>query len=592
MTLIFAEVKCEGCGEDRVAAQPCPGCGQSPAPEERDDEAGRRRSLVTRIRNRHQPAPAVQPFADVDEALSERAQVLSDMVQALNAASNDASAEADLEAAFGAMDRHLARAALLLPRPERNTGRAHLISSRRMQASFEAWLEAFAAPTVQAATDIGKRAQELLDEALNQAPQEVDLSHAVDAQSLVSNDRLLAERFGRWGIGDEPGSGIAAFLLMDSARGCFDEERCYRLVEVVRDLPSSDALRSLSRDPAWRQGELAMNETLSSAARGLDLRVEDETGTTRDAVDAALRLLGDMREHVARHSIATILECTGGATYQDTRRWTSGRFLKHATTMFPQLELDRLDRRLRDAGAHASLAIREDRVVIDGHSNPVTFTEAEFLDAVLHDMETLWSVAVGAGLALRRASPADDAFIELLDARQILVIVEVLLRAGGCGASKVRMTGTEVVGQVTHIPDKVLTAVAASTPLLPATVDSFRLEERQTRRTYEMPVAPIRAFQLTDAAAREPATWLVLASERLDGRPTQTAEEWRRLIAHCFAETQGQMPAIRARRLLQLRPAVEASGHPDAPTFLREALAVVRSESATSSAIPSSFRRS
>ena len=65
----------------------------------------------------------------------------------------------------------------------------------------------------------------------------------------------------------------------------------------------------------------------------------------------------------------------------------------------------------------------------------MTFTEAEFLDAVLHDMETLWSVAVGAGLALRRASPADDAFIELLDARQILVIVEVLLRAGGCGLS-------------------------------------------------------------------------------------------------------------------------------------------------------------
>ena len=408
--------------------------------------------LAQRALERERGAPPSDPFDDLVDAEQAIDTATQDVIRFLNRASIDASAEDSLLRAYENMDRQVARAGLLLPRPDRNRSRELLRSALKRGRAMDLWLTALGGPTMIEAQQAASAAQALLDEAETEYAASPSLTDHHDAFNLIETDRALALQHSQWDLGTEPGSGLLADRLA-RAVNIFDAERVSGLVSVARKLLQRHDLRSLVQSKEWRESELDTNATVMSAGRGILLRLEDELGTERDLAGAALNLVGDMREVVARHSVSTLLACAGFGDYRRLRQQEAGKTLKQASERFPDLQLGSLDQRLRHAGAHASVTVRDGRFVLDSHRDPISYSEGDFLDAVLQYIETLWALSVGVGLAVRDTDTHAE-LVELLDGRQRLGLVEVILQQGGCGECSAVVKETNLHAEVEHLPQK------------------------------------------------------------------------------------------------------------------------------------------
>lgn len=85
--------------------------------------------LAQRALERERVDPPSEPFDDLDDAERELDIATQDVIRFLNRASADASVEDSLLRAYENLDRQVARAGLLLPRPERNRSRELLRSA-------------------------------------------------------------------------------------------------------------------------------------------------------------------------------------------------------------------------------------------------------------------------------------------------------------------------------------------------------------------------------------------------------------------------------------------------------------------------------
>lgn len=572
----------------------CSACGYAPEADERNPQLERRRALVDRVRGRERPG-AVEPFEGLAEAQDDHHRVVGDAIQALKLASNDVRGDDELIAAFQSFDTHLARVSLLLPRPDRNASRKLVRAAQQAGEGLECWLLAFTSSTGLEAGRHGARANDLTGAAQELAsskdPAGADADLAAATDSLIEVDKHLLSAHPEWGLGDDPGAGIYAGLLASAARTIFDEERVIGLVHTVQELVDADQLAELMQTDMWRQGELQSNDVIATASRNLQLRLNDEEGDARDVPDGALKMLGDIREAVARHHLATLLHCAGVRDYEKTHRDKSGATLNKAEKWFPSIQLGTLDPTLRNAGAHASVSVKDDRVIIDEHLEPIVFTEEAFLDAVLMDIETLWAVSVGISLALYRAAQGDDALHELMSSSQQRLIITSLLEQAGCGDTRVTVKGCRAEARVSVIPQSPTSLGAAVVPLLPTEVTTFSLLAEGECDRYEAPLAQLRAFHDARPEDQALATLLVLAAERRNGHPTVSYEALKSLIFHELAESEGEAPRPRVERLRRLRSVLECSGHSELKADLQAAISVARRSVAQSPEVPVSFRR-
>ena len=586
MSLAFLAGECERCGGQRLRTAACADCGQRPKPTETDPERDRRQVLAQRALERERVDPPSEPFDDLDHAERELGIATRDVIRFLNRASADASAEDSLLRAYENLDRQVARAGLLLPRPDRNRSRELLRSALKRGRAMDLWLAALGAPTMIEAQRGASAAQDLCDEAETEYAASPSSKGPHDAFSLIDTDQALALQHSKWDLGTEPGAGLLGDLLARTVTS-FDAERVVELVSVARNLLHGNDLRPLVQSEEWRESELDTNETVMSAARGILLRLEDELGTARDVAGAALNLVGDMRESVARHSVATLLACAGFGDYRRLRQQEAGKTLKQATEGFPDLQLGSLDQRLRHAGAHASVTVRDGRVVLDSHRDPISYSEADFLDAVLQYVETLWALSVGVGLAVRDTD-TDAELVELLDVRQRIGLVEVVLQQGGCGECSAVFKETNLHAEVECLPEKASTLAAAIVPVLPANIDSLTLRTTSGDE-YTLALDVVRRFHESFGESAETAVWEVLAAERLNGEPISSADDWNALIWHQLSTTHGQPPRDRVLDLRRLAPVLANSGHPELMERLREALSVARSSDVGAPKLPATF---
>lgn len=165
MTLAFLAEECEGCGGQRLRTAVCADCGQRPKPTETDPERDRRHVLAQRALKRDQIEPPSEPFDDLEQAEQELDRATRDVIRFLNRASADTSAEESLIRAYVTLDRQVARAGLLLPRPDRNRSRDLLKSALKRGRAMDLWLAALGAPTMIEAQRSASAAQDLIDEA-------------------------------------------------------------------------------------------------------------------------------------------------------------------------------------------------------------------------------------------------------------------------------------------------------------------------------------------------------------------------------------------------------------------------------------------
>lgn len=312
----FSAVKCDRCGDKRVATQPCPSCGKAPKAGEFDSKAQRRKRAATLLRARLD--------AEIETGIDQRG--LSALLGGL------AGMPSRLVAAFGGLDaggagehRALAEAAAVVdevrnvqasvahdwPRPWRRFARSARQPVSDMRMTLATLLDAYAADDLGQAQAKAVEMQTWLDSCAEHANAFWDdLFFAEHVLSLDGGDLLsacVARELERLGVAvgglealvaldqagrerlpvlsntGQPGMGLQAQAMLLPASILLDPDALVALTCATSPLLRQDRFRELALDPEWTTLQRAATTVLVDACQRLTRLVEpaSASGGTR-----------------------------------------------------------------------------------------------------------------------------------------------------------------------------------------------------------------------------------------------------------------------------------------------------------------------
>jgi hypothetical protein len=427
-TLGFRRIVCRSCGERRIVGVTCPTCGENPDPREADpDRQGRRRlarSALEALDADLPPVDAEQP--SLTPAVWTRVQaVFEDLLKSLMEAIGDQAKAPGLMRGIGAF-RQLEAEVASTPRlrPWIDLGAAVDEVLANLKSVVRHYLLGSGAEMPLEAQREAQVAQQELDGAAGpvtalserteawarvEAADTIEDAVAVLAANAFdrSNARNLVE-FDQAGwaayervTGEAarlPGYGIGLNLIVESARGPFDESRVWQVAQRTFSLLTNDPvwLAGLVSDAAWRTDNRAALEKLWDAGR-LQTATLAAVRHDREAVRVMLDAGQDLVESAGKRYVATLIAATKNKAYVRYRNQSSGNLLVSANDMGLQDLIRGLDRAIRTASAHDEFSLEGEVVVLMDRGTEVERLRVELLaDRVLTGMET--TIALGLGV--------------------------------------------------------------------------------------------------------------------------------------------------------------------------------------------------
>lgn len=512
------------------------------------------------------------------EALrSEFETTISAVADAISSVARGGSNPDALVEAFHDLDRLVTSWTAVHPRPRRNRARIIGDSLTAVQQACELYVEALEAPTPVESQAIALRADAAFINASTRLSQldeyrrysgideedpvdfieQLMLSNRADEPDTLGSLESASRRRHKLSAGATKGSAVELDLYRPIVVLALDEERVERNARLVEQALSDDAaLRKLVASPSWREEHSRVSAMLSSTLTSVFHRLDRSADL--EAADKLLNLVLKLKEGHARHLLATMLQ-TRGRDYDECRKQKTGLTFKAASEAFPELELDALNRLLRNAAGHADFNVEGSDITIFDGGKVHRFPSDEFLNDVLEYLELSIVLQIG----LTRASA--ELGIDLprshhLGAEQEKIAVASVLAV--LGFSSVRVQELAPVARLTLAGklEDVTKAAFAIRDLMPNTVDRLVIEVTAdgTRHVCETDLEALRTVDLSgDVHTVSGALQLAkaTAAHRIDGGSGVPSERWVEL-AHAVARDQCANSVARLRALQNLRAMV------------------------------------
>ncbi|AXH95981.1 hypothetical protein DV701_07445 [Ornithinimicrobium avium] len=342
--------------------------------------------------------------------------VLDEVLGALAAAARGGRDATSMLEAFEKLDQLVADLSIPLLRPDRNRGFDLLDGVCLVREGVEKLVETLTAPDIAEAQRLDAEGQALIE----LGSRELEPSRHDKIRALAEKEELSAfEALGldhHRGLSRGPLSGLGEGLK--EVTGLPGDDVGLHVAIEGLDLASSlvDRRRYLRLCHAVEELLLACEDVLDHSATLLELQVAllqvgARQATFATAVESgeddltltglALDLVKSVRERGLRAALIPILAAVTGEPVENIWRWRTGRLLKEATARVPQLELDVMDRVLRDSSAHEDYGFEDGEVLLQGGS--VRLTTDELLDRVLEVLEFFTGMTRGILVALLRS---------------------------------------------------------------------------------------------------------------------------------------------------------------------------------------------
>lgn len=453
MRLQFSTRLCDRCGGRRLAKSACPECGARPAVHETQPDLERRVRVVDEFRRLRRP---VEPRHFPDDLDSRTATALNKASAALADVAHEVRSPEGLLDAFEVVDQLLADTSAPLLRPRLNWGRKiHRATGEATQA-LELFLDALAAPTMEAAQrleregnllfkDAERALAESRSEKLSRAADEAGISqvlgqaHAslgsLSDSGILAQPEIVGEALGL------PGSNLGIHFSIDAldvAAASMNEEIVHHLSDVTARL-----LSSAPQVLEWP----GLLEELFSAGLLLDVRNHQMLSAIADEEDDlavlenALAVASVVRERGYRACVRALLSAKGVLTLTETQNWNAGRVLKQGEDVLPELGLGRLDRLLRDAMGHQDFDLDDHTVVLK--RGTVRLAVDELLDHLLAAVEVFVGMFRGILVAMAQAGIEPPARVEL-SLRHQQEALRYLLGRLGCTEVALHRSGDDL----------------------------------------------------------------------------------------------------------------------------------------------------
>lgn len=605
-------VVCCACGVERQAALRCPDCGREP--EELDPNVERRRAIVR----------AATSHGSVDEAepvdLAEACAALGGWFGRFSVAF-EATGEDSVEDAASRLRGPLEELAVLRARVERTcrlrpdhaawaaiAGALSALSDAR-----DAYLDAFAAATVEEAEEAAERGQAAIDgvaaaldrfNALDDAWERVDSAGLADEDGdllglagavvefsgvtdMIVLDREGAGLFSRITGDDDmapPGLGLSLQLLDFVIEAAMDPTRFWPTAQdVYRLLLKHDAaLRLLYADAAWR-GDFA-GVTVEVRDAGFEATAVAAAGANRRRlVQSFLRLAARQIERASQPLLATLLAIEGRRPYATERNRDINSLLTRAAQSGHEGLLLGLDPKLRDADAHGNFEIDEDGVRLTGARGHLDYlSDPELVDIALAGTESVIALYWGLVAALV-AVGIDVEEIEELVAAGVTdtAKIQFFLLLNGWRNVDVQIDDSHLIARGERDGENkvnLISAVAFSAPPACETLTLIATNDGATR-TATGPLVPFRRWRDTeDGQEKEIALTLALMAWTIDGTSILTCALTEKLYAvRAMKALNPQIPSKAALHALRrLLNASRAIGSDELATAIAVALRLRR----------------
>lgn len=590
----FSTTTCVRCRTRRQTAQVCPECGRKPERHEVDFGLLARRKVIDEFREGRLPGrpglPDPETVGGQAEAVFER------LGAALRHVAQNGRDASRLTRVFEHIDSLVAswpEDALL--RPHRNSGRriSHMLEEFRH--AMELFLEAVYDETIDAAQAHARDGQSILDSVgvgTSNDPAEdwQDLGRKALGRvggsplELTSLDQQLADSLSHGSPASYPaGFGLQLFVMDAIVDDLFDRvnvedlRAAFTLALGATQPPQAD----LFLDPEWRAEALRVGRISSSGWRTIARVIGDDPDDI-EIVDSLLALVEANREAVLRFALGTLMALSVG-TWAGWQARSSGSIIKAADAMFASLKLGQIDSGLRHVAAHKAFDVQEDVVELRLDGGQIQrYSAEEFLDRCLHALEVTaafqyalfdWVGTLGVewpSSPLQRARDREDALAFVLSAVGFEVlstqlsdeIVEVSV------AGEQRPWGPIIAALTSIVADSV------------RTLSILGQDAEMNRFAVRADLGPIRDFQAreegTDFDRESVLLIAALQAIRADGESEVPSDWWPGILNHAANWREGDTVASQTRRLLAIRPLVNAHGDPAVLAELGTLLAAAR----------------
>ncbi len=580
VTVPFSTTTCVRCKARRQTAQACPECGGKPERHEIDFTLLARRKVIDEFRQGRlpgRPGPAdPETVGDQAEAAFER---LGAALRHVAQKGRDASR---LIRAFEHIDSLVASwPEDALPRPHRNSGRrvSHMLGD--FQRAMEIFVEAVYSETIDAAQALAREGQTILDSVGVGASHDPvgdwqDIGRKALGQNggstlaLTSLDEQLAESLSHGRHASHPaGFGLQLFVMDAIVDDLFDRANVEDLrAAFMHALELAQPPQpALFLQPEWRAEALRVGRISTSGWRTI-ARVIDDDPDDIEIVDSLLSLVEANREAVLRFTLSTLMTLNVG-TWASWQVRSSGSIIKAADAMFASLKLGQIDSGLRHVAAHKAFDVQDDVVELRLDGGQIQRYAAEdFLDRCLQAFEVTaafqyalfdWVGSLGVewpSSPLQRAGDREDA-------------IAFLLAAAGLEVLSIDLSDEIVEVSVTGQSRPWGPIVAALSSILPDSVRTLSVlghDASMNGFTVHADLEPIRDFQARDEGTdfdRE-SVLLIAALQAIhaDGESEMRPGWWPGILSHAANWREGDTVASQTRRLLAIRPLVNAQGDP------------------------------
>jgi hypothetical protein len=401
---------------------------------------------------------------------------------------------------------------------------------------------------------------------------------------LTSLDEQLAESLSHGSPASYPaGFGLQLFVMDAIVDDLFDRANVEDLRAAFTHAlgVAQPPQPALFLQPEWRAEALRVGRISTSGWRTIARVIGDDPHDI-EIVDSLLSLVEANREAVLRFTLATLMTLSVG-TWAGWQARSSGSIIKAADAMFASLKLGQIDSGLRHVAAHKAFDVQEDVVELRLDGGQIQRYSAEdFLNRCLHALEVTaafqyalfdWVGTLGVewpSSPVQRASDREDALAFVLGA-----------------------TGFEVLSM--HLSDEVVEVsvvgesrpwgpiIAALSSILPDSVRTLSIlgqDAEMNGFTVRAHLGPIRDFQAREEGAdfdRESVLLIAaLQAIQADGESEVPSGWWPGILNHAANWREGDTVASQTRRLLAIRPLVNAHGDPALLADLGTLLAAAR----------------
>lgn len=580
MTLTFATVRCDRCGNDRLGGERCAACGRKPHFAETQPHLQRRRRVVELFRE--QRAPAAATWTQAEELRGELDDTLDSLAKALADVAAGGNDPQPLVRAFSRLDLTVSAWTQLHPRPRRNWARRVGAAFESLREAGDLFVEALVAPTALAAQAAVRHAQDALDQAherLHDLAEYRKFSSfdgddvglfieqlmasnrlGLGSSSLTELDASSRERHGL-SSGATAGAGVELDLYRPIVVLALDEDRVARTSREVERNLRTERLQVLALNDAWVEEHGRVTALLSGTLFSTFVGVADRSEL--QAVSELLDMVLKLKEGHVRHLLATALHVSNVKSYGASLSASTGAVFKLAESHFPGLQLGALNRTLRNAAGHVAFNVDESGVIVRENGTPRRFPLADFLNDVLEYLELSVILQMGLVRACAELGIAIPASRHVSNSDRRMAI-----RAFAAAVGWENITVTDLA-PVTRISAEgssaALTRLGCGlVSLLPEDAEQISVELRdgERLRRCEVDLVRLRMSNLTEdvltvAGALQLAR--IAASHRVDGTTASTPDEWAS-FAHAIALDETATEIRRLRALRELRFLAEESG--------------------------------